>query len=239
MKSPSSILLSLYGSALCLYPWHLRRRYRDQILQTLRDDYAGNRTSALVFWLRAFTDLIQSSLQEHLFMLRRQLLARPIFFHSLILGIVLTLLGGAASLTFQQMLRRGADQPQLQMASFYASKIASGIKPGDAIPRSYVDLERSLEPFTIYYTDQGTPIVGNGYLNQALPTPPHGVFSYLRSHKLDRITWQPQSGVRVASVIQRVTGPTPGPDARSEWWKNRRASSGKWPSADGFSSPFC
>ena len=210
MRTPSPLLLSLYCSALHLYPRHLRLRYCNQIVQTMHDAYADHRGPVMIFWAGAFADLFQSSLQEHLHMLRRQLLARPVFFHALILGIILTLVGGIASAVFQGMLRGGANQPQLQMSSFYATEITSGVKPDETVPRNYVDLQRSLEPFTIFYNNQGVPIAGNGYLNQTMPTPPRGVFDYLRSHKVDKITWQPQPDVRIASVIQHVTGPNPG-----------------------------
>ena len=49
-----------------------------------------------------------------------------------------------------------------------------------------------------------------GYLNQAIPAPPHGVFDYLRTHHTDTVSWQPQPNVRIAAVMQRVSGPNPG-----------------------------
>jgi hypothetical protein len=209
MKPPNPLLFALYRSSLHLYPQHLRLRYHDQLLQTTLDAHADS-TSSLRFWPTLFADLLQSAVKEHLLMIRDQVIARPIFFHALIIGLILTVMGGAASLTFQQMLRRGANEPQAQMAAFYASEIASGVKPDDAIPRNHVDLERSLQPFAIFYNDQGAPVTGTGYLNQTLPAPPPGVFHYLRTHPTDTVTWQPQPNVRIASVIHRVSGPTPG-----------------------------
>lgn len=212
MSSPSPLLLSAYRSALRLYPTRLRLYYQEQILQTLRDAHAeaGHNRPQPRFWFAIFSDLLKSACKESLLMLRDEITARPIFFHALGLGLILTLLGGAASLTFQQMLRRGANQPQAQMAASFASEIASGAKPGEVIPRNHVDLERSLEPFAIFYNDQGAPTTGTGYLNQSTPVPPRGVFDYLRSHQTDTLTWQPQHGVRIASVIQRVEGQNPG-----------------------------
>jgi hypothetical protein len=43
-----------------------------------------------------------------------------------------------------------------------------------------------------------------------VPTPPAGVFDYLRQHSSDTITWQPQHGVRIAAVLRPVHGPNPG-----------------------------
>jgi hypothetical protein len=208
-KPPKPFLFALYRSSLRLYPARLRLLYQDQLLQTARDVHADS-ISSLHFWPALFADLLKSAVKEHLLMIREQVIARPIVFHALTLGLILTLWGGGASLTFQQMLRRGANQPQIQMAASYAAAIASGVKPDVVIPSNYVDLEQSLEPFAIFYDDHGTPTASNGHLNQAIPSPPSGVFRYLRSHDTDTVTWQPQPNVRIAAVIHRVAGPSPG-----------------------------
>jgi hypothetical protein len=57
------------------------------------------------------------------------------------------------------------------MAAFYASEIASGVKPEEA----NVDLERSLEPFAIFYDDHCAPTTSNGHLNQAIPSTPRSL----------------------------------------------------------------
>jgi hypothetical protein len=209
VNSPNPFLFALYRSSLRLYPWRLRLLYQDQFLQTARDAHADS-TSNLHFWPSLFADLLKSAVKEQLLMIRDQAIARPIFFHALTLGLILTLWGAAASLTFQQMLRRGANQPQIQMAASYAAEIASGVKPDLVIPPNNVNLEQSLEPFAIFYDDRGVPSAANGYLNKAIPSPPPGVFRYLRSHDTDTVTWQPQPNVRIAAVIHRVSGPNPG-----------------------------
>jgi hypothetical protein len=208
MKPPNPILFAFYRTCLHLYPRRLRLLYHDQLLLTARDAHAD--ADSLSFWPSLFADLFQSAVKEHLFMIRDEVIARPIFFHSLIIGLILTLMGGAASLTFQQMLRRGANQPQAQMAAAYASQITSEAKPVDTIPSNHIDLEQSLEPFAIFYDDQGAPSAANAFLNNAIPAPPRGVFNYLRTHGTDTVTWQPQPNVRIAAVILRVSGPNPG-----------------------------
>jgi hypothetical protein len=209
LNPPNPFLFALYRSSLRLYPRRLRLLYQDQLLQTARDAYADS-NSSLYFWPSLFADLLKSAIKEHLLMIRDQAIARPIFFHALTLGLILTVWGAAASLTFQQMLRRGANQPQIQMAASYAAEIASGVKPDVVIPPNNVNLEQSLEPFAIFYDDHGVPTTSNARLNQAIPSPPPGVFRYLRSHDTDTVTWQPQPNVRIAAVIHRVSGPNPG-----------------------------
>jgi hypothetical protein len=211
MNPPNPFLFALYRRALHLYPYYLRLRYQNQMLQSARDAHADE-PNKIFFWPSLFADLLKSSVKEHLLMTREQAIARPIFFHALTIGLILTLIGGAAAATFQQMLRRGANEPQIQMGASYASKIESGVQPADAIPRNNVDIENSLEPFLIFYDDNGAPVTATGHLNQVIPTPPHGVFNYVRSHadRTDNISWQPQPNVRIAAIVRRVSGPNPG-----------------------------
>lgn len=209
MSTPNPFLLAVYRKGLRAYPTPFRRRNEEQIVQTVRDVHQ-EAYSRPAFWISIFGDLLKSIVKENFFMVREQISTRPIFFHALTLGVIFTLMGGAASLVFQQMLRRGANEPQRQMAAAYAAEIASGVKPDEAIPHNYVDLSRSLEPFIIFYNDEGSPTTGSGYLHQELPVPPHGVFNYVRSSGTDTVSWQPQPGVRIAAVIQRVEGATPG-----------------------------
>jgi hypothetical protein len=210
MNRPNPILFALYRRSLRLYPSQLRVLYRDQMLQTVRDADAERSSSTLFFWLYLFTDLVQSSVKERLLMVRRQIIAHPIFSYTLVLALILTLWGFPAAMTLQGALRGAADQPQIQMAQNYASEIASGQRIADQLPAGHLDLATSLEPFTILYDVDGRPLQSSGYLDEAIPSPPAGVFAYLRGHATDRFTWQPRPGLRIAAVAQRVDGAHPG-----------------------------
>jgi hypothetical protein len=207
-RRPSS--LWLYRCALAIYPLRLRLQYREQMLQTLCDAYREHQGGKLSFWVQAYCELIQSSIWERFYMVRDVAFQRPLILHTVILAAILTLLGGAAALITDQMLRRGADQPQIDMSAWYAGEIAAGEAPDNAIPPGYVDLERSLQPVIIFYDEQGRPVQGTGYLDQKLPAPPPGVFDFVRHNGYEKVTWQPQSGVRLASIIRRVNGAHPG-----------------------------
>jgi hypothetical protein len=209
MNSPNAFLFALYRQALRLYPARLRVRYQNQILQTLCDAHAEARRP-LLFWPSLFLDLLQSSVKEHLLMTRDRAVRRPILFHALTLGLVLTLMGGAAAVTMQQMLRRGANHPQIEMGRRYAHAIAAGARPQDLFPAERIDLRGSLEPFAIFYSESGDPIASTASLDSAVPVPPSGIFDYARKYQLDMVTWQPQPGVRMAAVLRHVSGPNPG-----------------------------
>lgn len=210
MKAPHPISLWLYGGALVIYPRRLRLEYREQMLRTLLDAYRDRRGGAPGFWINAYGDLLRSSFMERYLMVQGSCVQRPLAYYTFALAAIFTLLGGGASLTIDQMLRRGANQPQIDMAAWYAGEIAAGEDPANVIPPGYVDLERSLQPFVIYYDDQGKPGPGTGYLGQKLPSPPPGVFDFVRRNGSEIVTWQPQPGVRLASIIRRVDGPKPG-----------------------------
>ncbi len=209
MNSPDRSPLTLYRRCLWLYPSNLRSDYSGQLLQTIRDARRET-TTPFRFWIHIFGDLLQSSFRERILMAQTSVIARPILFHAITLALIVTVLGVGCTMVVQQMLRRGANQPQVQMADFYAAQIASGNQPSEVIPRNRIDLRSSLEPFVIAYDDNARPIASNGYLNDAIPSPPPGVFRYLRTHSIDVVTWQPQADVRIASVVKRIAGPTPG-----------------------------
>jgi hypothetical protein len=210
MSGPGKLLVALYRNVLVIYPSRLRVEYQEQMLQTLRDDWADHRQQPLRFWFRAFFDLVKSSLMERLYMLSEQGFQRPLIFHTLALGVIISVLGGIAALTMQNLLRGGANQPQIDMLESYTREIATAPDPGKVLPAEHVDVKQSLQPFLIFYNDQGRPDAGNGYLNQKLPVPPAGVFDFVRTAGLEKVTWQPQPGVRLASVVRRVDGRKPG-----------------------------
>ncbi|HEU4413535.1 MAG TPA: hypothetical protein VFT65_02035 [Candidatus Angelobacter sp.] len=120
-------------------------------------------------------DLLPPAITERFHMLRHQASQRSITLYTMALAAVITVMGLAAAVTMQQMLRRGADQPQIDMTDRYVDQIAAGEAPASVIPQAYVDLQRSLQPVVIFYDDHGRPGPGTGYLDQSLPSPPAGV----------------------------------------------------------------
>jgi hypothetical protein len=143
----------------------------------------------------------------------RDTFARPaLVFKALVLTALAT--GLALYAIPQQVLRQGANDPQIAMADDLAARLERGIAPAEAVPAGPVDMARSLSAFVIAYDDQGRPLASQAQLNGTAPAPPKGVFDYVRQHGEERLSWQPAIGsghsVRIAAVIQRVGGPHPG-----------------------------
>lgn len=112
---------------------------------------------------------------------------------------VITLLIGLIYVSVQQTLRQGANDPQIQVAEDLANQLSQTTKP--PILNTVVDLKKSLATFVIIFDNRGKPISSTAFLDNQIPAPPLGVFQSAEKFKENRITWQPQNQVRIASVI--------------------------------------
>lgn len=124
------------------------------------------------------------------------------------LAVIISLLAGLIYVTMQQTYRRGANDPQIQLAEDAAFALVEGDNPDLVIPTQKIDISQSLAPYLIIYANDHTPLAGSGLLDGVLPSPPTGVFGYVAENGTDTITWQPRAKVRNAIVMRRVTGTT-------------------------------
>jgi len=100
----------------------------------------------------------------------------------------------------QQNLRLTADDPQVALAQRTAVRLDSGMAPVAAVPAEPVDLARSLDPFVLVFDANGHLLASSATLNNQVPDYPTGVFDTVRARGEDRVTWQPRTGVRSATV---------------------------------------
>jgi hypothetical protein len=119
------------------------------------------------------------------------------------LAIATAGLSGLAYLTVQQALRIGANDPQIQMAEDAASALNGGASVDSIVPNTRVELSTSLAPFIIVFDDSGKVVASMATLHGSVPVYPAGVLDYTRQHGEDRVTWQPENGVRMATVVVR------------------------------------
>ncbi len=122
------------------------------------------------------------------------------------LAVVITLLCGLLYVTVQQVLRIGANDPQIQMAEDAADALAAGQTPESVVPATKVNIAASLAPYVVVFDDSGNVLASSGLLNNQPPALPSGVLNYVRRYGQDRITWQPEPDVRSATVITRYGG---------------------------------
>ena len=222
----NSKLESMYARALRLYPETFRYAHADSMRQAFRDalrDASLPQRQLLPLILR---DYLNSIVKEHLSMLRDTFARPALVFNALILAVLATGLALALYAIPQQVLRQGANDPQIALAGDLVAKLEQGVAPAVAVPAAGLDMARSLTPFVIVYDDQGRPLASQAQVNGQTPAPPQGVFDYVRQHGEERLSWQPilgttsnkdektalnggmalqrSHGLRIAAVIQRV-----------------------------------
>jgi hypothetical protein len=107
---------------------------------------------------------------------------------------------GLAYLTTQQSLRMGANDPQIQMVEDAATSLNAGGSVDSIVPAAKVEIATSLAPFLMVFDDNGKVLASSATLHGAVPDYPMGVLDTTRLQSQDRVTWQPEPGVRMASV---------------------------------------
>jgi hypothetical protein len=111
-------------------------------------------------------------------------------------------------LLVQQSIRQAANDPQIQLAEDISEALSTGAATPDQIipPGQIMDISASLDPYIILYDSTGAPLASSASLNGQTPTLPPGVFASVRQQGEDRITWQPQNGVRGAVIVDSFSG---------------------------------
>ncbi|HEV7662386.1 MAG TPA: hypothetical protein VGQ62_02530 [Chloroflexota bacterium] len=100
----------------------------------------------------------------------------------------------------QQNLRLSTDDPQIALAQRTAARLDAGTPPLVAVPPDQVDLARSLDPFVLVFDATGQLLASSATLHGQVPDYPRGVFDTVRSRGEDRVTWQPENGIREGTV---------------------------------------
>lgn len=125
-------------------------------------------------------------------------------------SIIITTLCLFTYIAVQQAIRLSANDPQVQMAEDTATKLASGQSAQDIMPKENVDIATSLATYIIIFDANGKLVASSAQLNGQTPTIPSGIFDSVRKNGEDRITWQPQNGVRSAIVVTQFKGSNTG-----------------------------
>jgi len=120
---------------------------------------------------------------------------------------LVTIVLGCAYVADQQILRQGANDPQIQLAEDAAAALGRGASaPAIVSSGAQIDISKSNSPFIIVMNAKGTILQSSGVLGTLPPILPRGVFNYMQTHDEDRITWEPAKGVRIAAVLVKFNG---------------------------------
>jgi hypothetical protein len=119
------------------------------------------------------------------------------------LAICWTVVVAFAYVGIQQNYRQSANDPQIQDVEDVITALNAGQQLN--LQPDGTDLANSLSTFIALYDKTGKVSSSNAVLNGNPPQVPSGVFSYVDKHGEDRLTWQPQKGIREAVVVGKVS----------------------------------
>lgn len=124
----------------------------------------------------------------------------------LILATIVTLLCGLVFITAQQIHRQSANDPQIQISEDMANYLSHSKDITSVMPKSEVDISKSLVWFVMDFNDNGEVKATNAKLDGQTPVVPKGVLDHAKQKGQHRVTWEPKEGVRIATVITSYDG---------------------------------
>jgi hypothetical protein len=93
------------------------------------------------------------------------------------------------------------------MAEDAASKLNTGATPAFVVNRAaVVDLSTSLATFVIVFDSKHNVLASDASLDGGVPVPPAGLLESATPGTPNAVTWEPQAGVRVATVTAAWNG---------------------------------
>lgn len=124
--------------------------------------------------------------------------------------LAITLLSTMLYMVGQQIERSFANDPQIQLAEDVSRAMMAGTTADEFISPEKIDISESLAPFIIIYDNNQKLVATSATINGKEADIPHGVLQYASEHGTNLITWQATPSVRMATVVQRVSGNQPG-----------------------------
>jgi hypothetical protein len=116
------------------------------------------------------------------------------------LMFLVTFICSLTYLVTQQSLRLGADELPAQFATDTSIKLQDGRNAESAIPSNKIDIAKSLDPFVMVFDHNKNLLATSGMMEGSNPSYPKGVLDAVDQKGEVRVTWQPQTGLRFATV---------------------------------------
>lgn len=131
------------------------------------------------------------------------------------LAIAVTGLSGLIYVSVHQNYRQSLNDPQIQMAESAAFMLADGeihSSVGAVVPKAAINIEIELTPWLAVYDSSRKLLGSSGILTKEDLHPPAGVFDAAKNNAgkgtdrpyENRVTWQPELGIRQALVVVYV-----------------------------------
>jgi hypothetical protein len=125
--------------------------------------------------------------------------------HSILAAVLVfvTFVFGVVYVSVRQTWRLGANEPQTSMVQDVVRELNNGRRPDDLFTEK-LDVAVNMAPFIIVYDKYGNPVAGSGYLDGTWPKVPVGVLAASKEGRVNKVIWQPNDRVRIASVSQEA-----------------------------------
>lgn len=115
---------------------------------------------------------------------------------------IVTFACGLAYVVMHQNYRQSANDPQIQIAQDAMYGLVGGVTPDKMIPVNKVEIGNRVSPFVMIFDANKNYLAGSAVIDGKPPILPDGVLDYTKTHGENRVTWQLQSGIRIATVIK-------------------------------------
>ena len=130
---------------------------------------------------------------------------------------IVTVMCVLVDVTVQQSYRMNANDPQIQLAEDMQKAFSNNQFTTDSIQSSFesfqptnrqIDLATSLSAWIQLYDASGSLIKSSAIMSgvQTIPKIPKGIFTATDKTGEDRLTWEPQKGIRQAIVVTKFSG---------------------------------
>jgi hypothetical protein len=126
------------------------------------------------------------------------------FLTHLAAAAIVTIMLAFIYITVQQTYCSGANDPQLEIARNMSHRLKQGISIDKWMQDDTVEISQSLSVFKILFNEKGEPLQSTGVLDGQTLHFPKGVFDFADKNGENDFSWQPQTGVRAAVVLERV-----------------------------------
>jgi hypothetical protein len=100
----------------------------------------------------------------------------------------------------QQILRLGANSMPAELAAKISINLENSKSLLDAVPGEIIDISKSPGTFAMVFDKDKNLIASSAVMGIDEPEYPKGVLDYVDKNGEDRVTWQPQKGLRFATV---------------------------------------
>jgi len=121
----------------------------------------------------------------------------------LIIMFLVTFTSSLVYLVAQQSIRLGANELPIQLAIDTSLKLENGQNPG-LISTDKLDISKSLSPFVMVFDTNKNLLSTSGMIGNLKPNYPKGVLDSVDKNGEVKVTWQPQTGLRYATVALKT-----------------------------------